>query len=240
MNIDCRGSSSVSLTRVSPPRIPPGAPTLQSNSAVNGANFLAGPLAPDSWVDLFGENLATQFLLDSNLPDSLDGTTLDITDSGGASRRARLHFVTQERVQFLMPRDLASGPATLRVTNSSGASTTLAIEIARVSPGLFAANANGQGPAAASFLRVRADGSRSEEFTFTLDAPPSRTNVPIDLGPEGDEVYVSFFGTGFRFQNATRVEMRGVPVPVLGAVAQGEFEGLDQLVVGPLPRVLIG
>ena len=85
------------------------------------------------------------------------------------------------------------------VTNSTGASATAEIEVANVAPGLFSANASGPGPAAATYLRVKPDGSRSEEFTFTLDPPPNRTNVPIDLGQPGEEIFLSFFGTGFSF-----------------------------------------
>ena len=32
----------------------------------------------------------------------------------------------------------------------------------------------------------------------------------------------------------------GVPVPFSGPVPQGQFEGLDQLNIGPLPRSLAG
>ncbi len=55
-----------------------------------------------------------------------------------------------------------------------------------------------------------------------------------------DQVFVSFFGTGFRNQRSTHVAIGGVDVPVYGAVAQGQFDGLDQLVVGPLPQSLAG
>jgi len=109
--------------------------------------------------------------------------------------------------------------------------------MATVGPGLFSANASGQGPAAATFLRI--PGS-AEAFTFTLDAPPNRVNVPIDLGPETDQIYLSLYGTGFRAQTSVSCTIGGADVPVYGAVAQGQYEGLDQAVVGPLPRSLIG
>jgi uncharacterized protein (TIGR03437 family) len=224
-------------------KVTPGMPPLALpaiKAVVNGASFSAGPVSPDSWADSFGTSLATRFLLDGKLPESLDGTTLTITDSRGTVRRSRLHLVSQDRIQFLVPGGLSPGRASLMVTNSSAASNTIAIEIATVAPGVFSANASGRGPAAASFLRVRADGSRSDGFTFTLDAPPNRLNVPIDLGPAGDVIYISFFGTGFRFHRTATVQIGGLAVTVVGAVAQGQFEGLDQLVVGPLPRELAG
>jgi len=57
-----------------------GPPVFSTGSIVNGASFRAGSLAPDSWVDLYGQNLATQFLLNGNFPEVLDGTTVTISD----------------------------------------------------------------------------------------------------------------------------------------------------------------
>jgi uncharacterized protein (TIGR03437 family) len=213
-------------------------PVFTAAGLVNSPSFLAGPLAPDSWADLFGENLATQFVLDSSFPTSLDGSSITITDSQGGVHQARLHFVDPNRIQFLMPPNMAAGSATLTVRNSTGGSTTVGFQIEPVAPGLFSANASGQGPAAATFLRVAGDDTRTVGFTFTLDVP--RVNAPIDLGPATDQVFLSFFGTGFRFQSTVSAQIGGMDVPVFGAVAQGQFEGLDQAVVGPLPGNLAG
>ncbi len=214
-------------------------PVFSAAGLVNSASFKAGPIAPDAWADLFGENLATQFVIDGGLPTSLDGTTLTIRDAAGKTHNARLHFVTTDRIQFLTPSGMASGPATLTV-NAAGGSASTQIQVATVAPGIFSANASGQGPAAATWLRVDPLGNRTDGFTFTLDAPPNRKNVPIDLGPPGDQIYLSFYGTGFRNQTSVSCTIGGQPVPVLGAVAQGQFLGLDQVVVGPLPRSLAG
>jgi hypothetical protein len=113
-------------------------------------------------------------------------------------------------------------------------SGTARIQVAAVGPGVFSANATGRGPAAATFLRVTAGGSRTEGYTFTLDAPPNRVNVPIALA-DSDQVYLSFYGTGFRRQSRVSCQIGGMDVPVLGAVAQGQFAGLDQAAVGPIP-----
>lgn len=56
--------------------------------------------------------------------------------------------------------------------------------------------------------------------------------VPIDLGPETDQVFLVLFGTGIRFRSAlTGISLRigGVSVPVLFAGEQGGFVGLDQV-----------
>ena len=111
VNVDCTGSSTAVLSRVGDPPVVLGPPILPPNSAVNGASFTAGALAPASWADLFGQDLATQFLLDGELPVTLDGTTLVVIDSRGTSHQARLHFVTRERIQFLVPDGVVVGPA---------------------------------------------------------------------------------------------------------------------------------
>ena len=55
--------------------------------------------------------------------------------------------------------------------------------------------------------------------------------VPIDLGPEGDQVFLVLFGTGFRFRSALSAltaTIGGTPAEVTFAGAQGDFIGLDQ------------
>jgi uncharacterized protein (TIGR03437 family) len=61
------------------------------------------------------------------------------------------------------------------------------------------------------------------------------------LGPEGTQVFLTFYGTGLRahVQPVTAV-IGGFATPVTAAVAQGQFVGLDQINVGPVPRDLIG
>jgi uncharacterized protein (TIGR03437 family) len=216
---------------------------LPDEAAVNGAAFVVGPLAPDSWVALFGQNLARELVnaTEGPLPSSLGGTQVTVTDALGIERLARLSFVAPGQLNFLMPSDTAPGEATVTVTNADGQNASTVVQVALVAPGIFSANASGVGPAAATYLVVESDGTRLEGLTFDPNQPAgSRTNVPIDLGPPDREVYLSFFGTGFRFQSFADVEIGGVDVDILGAVAQGQFVGLDQAVVGPLPQTLSG
>ena len=67
--------------------------------------------------------------------------------------------------------------------------------------------------------------------------------LPIDLGAAGDQVYPILYGTGIRFRSNLAnvvVTIGGAPVSVLYAGEAPGFVGLDQINVGPLPRVLIG
>lgn len=216
-------------------------PVFTAAGLVNSASFTVGDVSADSWVDLFGEHFGSgPLVLDPSLPTTLDGVTVTVTDSQGTAHTARIHFVTGGRIQFIMPPNMANGPATLRVTRSSGGTATASINIVSVSPGIFSANASGKDAAAATFLMVRADNSRATGLTFTVDPPPARANIPISLGAAGDQVFISFFGTAFRNQTSVSCRIGGIDVPVFGATAQGEFDALDQAVVGPIPGTLRG
>jgi uncharacterized protein (TIGR03437 family) len=73
-----------------------------------------------------------------------------------------------------------------------------------------------------------------------MEAP---VTAPIDLEPAGDQVYLIVYGTGIRNRsslNNVMVTIGGVPVSVLYAGDTPGFVGLDQVNIGPLPRVLIG
>ena len=226
-------------------RLTVGSPVFTSESFVNAASYATGRFASEMWVALFGQNLADRLILaGGNLPTSLGGVSISITDSQGVRHPAKLQFVHPEHINFLLPAGLALGPAVVEVTNAHGETASAILQIEAAAPGIFSANASGRGPAAATFLRVEQDGTRTEGFTFDTTAPPgARANVvPLDeRGPlELSEFYLSFYGTGLRNHSSASVKARnrdGNEIEgweVLGAVAQGQFEGLDQVVVGPL------
>jgi hypothetical protein len=60
---------------------------------------------------------------------------------------------------------------------------------------------------------------------------------------QAGQVYLTLYGTGIRRvrdPSSVRVEVGDETVPVLYAGPQGEFDGLDQINVGPLPATLAG
>jgi uncharacterized protein (TIGR03437 family) len=129
------------------------------------------------------------------------------------------------------------------ITSDDGTVSAGTVQIATVAPGLFAANANGQDVAAAVAARVRADGSQSFEPVARFDQAQNRfVAVPIDLGPETDQVFLILFGTGVRFRSAlsaVTVKVGGADMQASFADATPGFVGLDQ-VNARLLRSLIG
>jgi uncharacterized protein (TIGR03437 family) len=194
-------------------------------------------LAPESYVSAFGPNLATQEASDSNLPTALGGITVTITDSMGQQHAAGLSYVGPTQVNYFIPAGVAPGMATVEVRRDGEVIATEMILIAPISPGLFSADGSGTGVAAARFLLVNPDGTRLDGLIYDATV----TAVPLDFGPQDADLYVSLYGTGMRnFTGEVTVTVDGVAVPFAGPVAQGEFAGLDQINLGPLPRSLAG
>ena len=218
----------------------PGPPQFSSEGIVSAASFLPGA-APAAIMSLFGKNLAaaTEVASEVPLPASLAGTTLRVTAEPVIAQTSQilrgalapLFFASPGQINFLMP-PVPLGPARVTVTRTDGSSFSARIEIERVAPALFSADASGSGVAAALFLRVAADGTRTQDLIFD---PNTLAAVPIDLGSEQDQVFLALFGTGIRgFTSEVTARVGGVEAPVLGAVPLKQFAGVDQVNIGPL------
>ncbi len=214
-------------------------------SSVSAASYSLMGLASESIAVAFGDGLATSSSAASTfpLPTQLAGTSVKIKDSAGDERLAPLFFVSPTQINYQIPAGTAPGMAALTITNSDGLVSSGVAIIRVVAPGLFTANADGQGVVAAIALRVKADGSQSYEPVAQFDAAQNRfVPRPLDLGPEGDQVYLLLFGTGIRNRSSlsgvfARIGDVGAEVSFAGA--QGDFTGLDQINV-LVPRSLAG
>lgn len=217
----------------------------QSLASVSAASFANSALAREAIVSAFGTNLATgiQIARTLPLPTELARTTVKIKDSRGIDLFAPLFFVSPTQITYQVPGNASYGMATVKVISNDGSISSGNIVIASVSPGLFSVNVNGQGIAAATVLRVKSDGSQSYEQISRFDSALGRiVTVPIDLGPEGDQVFLLFYGTGWRNRSslsAVITKIGGQTVETLYAGLQGDFVGLDQ-VNARLSRNLIG
>lgn len=214
-------------------------------ASVSAASFTGASLTAEAITALFGNDLATGTATANTLPlpTTLVGTTIKVTDSTGTERLAPLFFVSPTQVNYQIPTGTMTGPAGVLVTTSNGTLFTGAVNITDVAPGLFSADARGQGLAAAVVLRIRADGTQSFEPVARFDGGLNGFfAIPIDLSRETDQVFLLLYGTGIRQRSAltnVNVKIGGIDAPVEYAGAQGDFAGLDQLNVR-LPRSLAG
>jgi uncharacterized protein (TIGR03437 family) len=234
----------VSITRCSESFLFPNFGSTARVTTVSSASLRAGAIAPDSLVSAWGTDLSSQPSTAAGSPPlKLNGSTVRVKDSFCIERLAPLFFVSPTQINYLIPAETGAGSATISVFNEAGTVSIATVQINNVAPSLFAANANGQGVAAASVLRITADGKQNYEKAVRFDAAQNRyIAVPIDLGAGSDQVFLLLFGTGIRYRStlgSVTATIGGAPVEVLYAGAQGDFLGLDQINLR-LPHSLAG
>lgn len=216
----------------------------KSASAVQASSFASTGIAPDSIAAIFGENLATGVEIAGTLPlpTTLLGTTVTIRDSAGIERQAPLFFVSPGQINFLVPGATAIGQALFIVRSGNTVAGIGAISIARIAPGLFTANATGQGVVAGVALRISAGGAPIFEPLSKIENG-QLVSVPLDLGPETDQVYLVVYGSGFRKRDVllgASALLGGASLPIAYAGEAPGLVGADQVNLGPLPRSLAG
>ena len=116
------------------------APSYSAASIVNGANFTAGAAAPNSFLSLFGSNLAwdaqpltTDLITNGCLPISLAGVQVWV-----GSAYAPLYYVSPTQINLLIPANLKPGPVTLRVVRQGVTGPEITLTLASAAPQLFA------------------------------------------------------------------------------------------------------
>jgi uncharacterized protein (TIGR03437 family) len=207
---------------------------------VNSASG-AATVAPDSAVSAFGTQLSdtTAVATSLPLPTSLSGFSIDVTDSAGTVRAAGLILVSPTQVNFILPAGTASGAATVTLRNGSNSVATGNAAVQNTAPGIFTANGNGTGVAAAIAIElVDVIGPQHLFPVFQCSSDNQTcTAVPITLGVD-TPVFLALFGTGIRSGKNISVTIGSQTVPVLFAGSQG-FPGLDQINVA-IPLTLRG
>jgi uncharacterized protein (TIGR03437 family) len=210
-------------------------------TSVQAASFEPGVSARQAIVAGYGENLAAALVTapQGTVPQSLAGVSVVIRDTGGQEAPAMLFFVSPTQINYLVPARLEPGPAVVNVQSGGRTIATGSLLIQTVAPGIFTANADGKGVAAASYLR--AGPPITTGTAFRCDAAPGTCRPePIDLGDPADRVFLQLFATGLRNGLTVTATIGGETVPVTYAGAQNEYFGLDQINLGPLPRSLSG
>jgi uncharacterized protein (TIGR03437 family) len=205
-----------------------------SLTSVSAASYAAGALAPESIATLSGTSLASAATTASTtpLPTTLGGVQVQISDAAGVTRNAPLFYVSPTQINYQIPAGTSAGTATLTVMSNGSTIGQGTVVVEQVSPGLFAANQNGQGVASAVAVRYKADGTQTVEPVLQLNQTTNQYDaVPIGIGDTSDQLFLLLFGTGFRnrsSQSAVTAAIGGTNAEVTYAGAQGTFTGLDQ------------
>jgi len=216
----------------------PQNPEFTSAGLTNSASFVAGDVAEEEIIALFGLFLA-DFSESFSLPlgTQLGGANVDITDSQGVTRPCLMYVAsstpTLDQLNFIIAEGTAPGPGMLTVRRASGGSHSIAVNVVKAAPGIFTANAMGTGVPAANILRFGPGG-------VPIGGAELVTAAPIDLGPADQSAFLSLFLTGVRNGSTVQITINGVPMTtIFGPAPSPEFDGLDQLNV-LIDRGLIG
>ena len=220
------------------------APTV--TSILNGASYAAN-IAEGSVAVILGANLSSSGSASNELPSavalprSLLETSVIVADGTGtdsARREAGLYSVSPTEIRFQMPASTASQEVRVTVHHRGSLSEPVEVRVGSIAPGLFTANGDGRGVAAASAVRVAHDGTRTPLEVARYDPELERyVAAPLDVGADFSPVYLTLYGTGIRgSQRPPTVTMRGRHVAVRSSGPATGFHGVDELVVGPIPR----
>ncbi|NBO63486.1 MAG: hypothetical protein EBU88_01325, partial [Acidobacteria bacterium] len=204
----------------------------------------SAPLAPESLATAYIQNqgssrlaLETVESAPGTLPAELGGTKVWVR-----GQAAGLLYVSPDQINFLIPTGLEPGVASVVITTVDGATLRTEIEVAPVSPALFAADGTGRNaPVGIAQVYRRSDLVVQSLFD---DAPGADRSSPARLEPvDGDsEMTLVLYGTGIRGYgdlNRVRAIIGDVEVPVDSVKPDPDSPGIDQLQVR-LPDSLVG
>lgn len=209
--------------------------------SVNGASYALDTVAaPEMILSGFGGNLAVSTAnapAGQALPTTLNGIQVRVTDKNSTARLAQLFFVSATQINYLLPTATAEGVALVEVLRGGTVVARGALSVTGVWPGMFSVAQNGSGQGVGNVLRFKPNA--------TTPLTESVQN-PIDLGIQGDRVFLELYGTGLRNKTgptenptAVKVYLGGTSLPVTYAGSQSQFFGLDQINV-ELPSSLAG
>ena len=222
-------------------------PTIGTGSvtATSAANYLPQNLAADSLGSLFGTTLSTESKAAESLPlpTTLSGSSVFIKDILGNEHLAKMLYASPTQINFQLPPNLPAGAATIYAVSNGNIHSSGTINITKINPGFFSADATGTGLAAAVVQRVKSTGEQVYEQVVKYDAALNRyVAIPIDVSDPNEQVFLAIFGTGIRSRSSlanVSAMVGNSNVEVLYAGDQGFYAGVDQVNIR-LPRSLSG
>lgn len=194
------------------------------------------PVGAGSIVSAFGVNLAptTEPATTNPAPTTLGGIRLHVRDrSHAGDMLAPLLYVSPTQINYVLPSSDPFAFVSIERVGSRFVAKGMAVQIQPVAPGFFTGFADF---AAATALRVNADGSQTKLPVFTC-VPGACASIPIDVS--SGTVYLSLYGTGFDQAVAAACTVAGKTVTVTYSGPEMAIAGLDQVNL-LLPGTLAG
>lgn len=114
-------------------------PAITRGGVAEGFNFTTTAISSQTWVAIFGSNLAPETrtwdgaIVEGVLPTTLSGVSVKINN-----RNAPVFFVSPGQINALAPVDDAVGDVNVTVSNANGESDPIVIRRATASPAFFA------------------------------------------------------------------------------------------------------
>ena len=197
----------------------------------------SAPVAPLSIAYLRGEfDERTTKARDGVPLTELASYTAAIEGSDGIEHAAAIFAVEPRRLVILVP-DLPGGTAHLSVKRHGLEVSDGEFTVRSVSPGLFSAAGSGGGLADARAMRVgMLDGAVTTEGVVFFN--PNRgayEAIPLNPAAEGSELYLILRGTGIRNAATLAASVGGFSVPASFHAVEQPSQGVDEVVLGPLP-----
>ncbi len=206
-------------------------PVFAAMTAASAADYRRDVVTSGQIVSLFGRRLANATrVAESGLSLSLGGTTVLVRGSDEREAYAGIFFTSDTQLNILMPA-MRDGLATIFVMNEDGTKAKTEVTYQRSAPGLFTANASGQGLAAAQALYIRkADGRQHYEPVARFDPSLSQfVPVPIAMNDPTEDAFLVLYGTGLGGYYTAQVNVGGLNLPTSYVGRQGTQPGLDQI-----------
>jgi uncharacterized protein (TIGR03437 family) len=117
------------------------APSFQTTGIINGASFIAGPIAPNTWGSITGNGLSattgTWQVTGSALPTAVND--VGVTVNGTA---VPVSFVSNTQLNFLVPSTVSTGPAQIQTTNNGLTSAAVTVNVDPLAPAFFTQGTN--------------------------------------------------------------------------------------------------
>lgn len=165
-------------------------PSYSAAGLVNGATYLPGPLAPNTWATLYGSNLAwttatagSEDMVGGQWPVRIAGAGVQVLFAGGTP--AHLSFVSPTQINFLTPASRSPGSTTLMVVRDGVAGPAIPVTFTDAAPGLFQNNSMAAAAHADGSLLTDDAPARPGEIVVLYGTGLGQTVVPLDSQSDG-------------------------------------------------------